>query len=324
MIFVLLLWPGVSLACEIPVFSYALQNWAPAPYEVYVFHSQPLSAAEQRAVDRLRNSSFVSGGQSNIRLNLIDLKVQPHMRSFYQDRLGAKPGRESRVVVFYPDRKLAWAGPLTPVNVERLVTSPSRAEIAAGIMGGDTAVWLLLDQGLEGLQSRLDAVAAELNKLEKLNDIRFSIVRVDRADPDEAIFIELLQNNRPAGSPMAFPVFGRGRVLPALSDAEPDKLKAIGDYITGDCSCEIKEQNPGYDLLMSADWIAYAATLPDPEQDEVPELARIVEFSMAPGQPEEQPAEAAEHIFLRGITAVGGLLAAALILATVVIIGRRS
>jgi hypothetical protein len=28
----------------------------------------------------------------------------------------------------------------------------------------------------------------------------------------------------------------------------------MAEFLTGPCSCEVKEMNPGYDLLLSADW----------------------------------------------------------------------
>ena len=61
-----------------------------------------------------------------------------------------------------------------------------------------------------------------------------------------------------AGSkgPMAFPVFGRGRVLYALVGAgiTVDTVRRAGAFIGGECSCTIKHGNPGTDLLLVADW----------------------------------------------------------------------
>jgi hypothetical protein len=56
--------------------------------------------------------------------------------------------------------------------------------------------------------------------------------------------------------PMVFPVFGRGRAMPALIGAGITK-ENIGDaarFLAGPCSCEVKRDNPGVDLLMTADW----------------------------------------------------------------------
>jgi hypothetical protein len=56
--------------------------------------------------------------------------------------------------------------------------------------------------------------------------------------------------------PLAFPVFGRGIVLYALvgKGISPETIKSASSFIVGPCSCQVKEQNPGFDLLLSHDW----------------------------------------------------------------------
>ena len=53
-----------------------------------------------------------------------------------------------------------------------------------------------------------------------------------------------------------FPIFGRGRVVPPATGEEiqPEAIREMAEFLTGPCSCEVKEMNPGYDLLLSADW----------------------------------------------------------------------
>ena len=59
-----------------------------------------------------------------------------------------------------------------------------------------------------------------------------------------------------ANEPMVFPVFGRGRVLEPLIGAGINKENVLehSGYLCGACSCEIKDQNPGIDLLIAANW----------------------------------------------------------------------
>jgi len=58
--------------------------------------------------------------------------------------------------------------------------------------------------------------------------------------------------------PMVFPVFGRGRALEPLigKGITLDNVWDYCAYITGACSCEVKKQNPGVDLLTALDWDA--------------------------------------------------------------------
>jgi len=84
--------------------------------------------------------------------------------------------------------------------------------------------------------------------------------------------------------PMAFPVFGRGRVLYALVGAgvNADNVRRVGTFIGGECSCTVKHGNPGTDLLLVADWS-------DVHLDDAPTAAA----SVAPRGPMAEPMEAA-------------------------------
>ena len=55
---------------------------------------------------------------------------------------------------------------------------------------------------------------------------------------------------------MAFPVIGRGRVLYALVGKGnfEDTIAMASRFVVGPCSCQVKDQNPGFDLLMNVDW----------------------------------------------------------------------
>ena len=82
--------------------------------------------------------------------------------------------------------------------------------------------------------------------------------------------------------PMAFPVFGRGRVLYALVGAgvNADNVRHALDFLVGGCSCTIKRENPGVDLLLTADWSVITPTTPE-------------ETAAAPTSPDEsRPADA--------------------------------
>jgi len=86
------------------------------------------------------------------------------------------------------------------------------------------------------------------------------VIRVRRDDPAEDLLVEMLLRTEPDlmsyDEPMAFPVFGRGRALYTLIGAgiNPDTIQEACLFLTGQCSCLVKEQNPGTDLLMTADW----------------------------------------------------------------------
>ena len=89
--------------------------------------------------------------------------------------------------------------------------------------------------------------------------IEFSVVTLDRADPLEAFLLRTLNYSEadlPENEPLAFPVFGRGRVLYGLVGAGimPETLATACKFMAGPCSCQVKNQNPGFDLLLAHDW----------------------------------------------------------------------
>lgn len=63
--------------------------------------------------------------------------------------------------------------------------------------------------------------------------------------------------------PMLFVVYGRGRALPPYigKGIVYSNLVEITDFITSACSCTVKDQNPGVDLLMAYDWQSASAAL---------------------------------------------------------------
>ena len=72
-----------------------------------------------------------------------------------------------------------------------------------------------------------------------------------------------LKDEEFADKAMVFCVFGRGRALPPFigKGINQDNLLNCVDFITGACSCTVKDQNPGMDLLIAKDWWTTAENL---------------------------------------------------------------
>ena len=64
--------------------------------------------------------------------------------------------------------------------------------------------------------------------------------------------------------------FAAGRAVPPAvgKEIQPEAIQEMAEFLTGPCSCEIKEQNPGFDLLLTANWSSLAGyqevLIPDP------------------------------------------------------------
>jgi len=277
-------------ACSTPVFQYALENWASEPYRVTIFHRGPLDEKSLSAVNVLRGS-----GAANVELQLADLAAKPPapLRALWAAHEHASlPLMLVRFPVTHKAVETLWSGPLTVEAAKTLVDSPARREIAKRILAGDAVVWVLLGGGDEAKDRAAERKLAA--RLETLSDIlraslapgvdqsgqeaaqaarvRFSVLKISPGDSAERMFAAMLvgcesdlKSREYASEPMAFPVFGRGRVLYALvgggiTDAN---IQRACETLIGPCTCELKDENPGMDLLLATDWDALV-TVSDP------------------------------------------------------------
>ncbi len=262
--------------CSIPVFRYALERWPAAPYEAILFHRGPLAAEHEAVLSGIRESS------ANVMVEKADLEGKPDaaVQEIWKAQGNpALPWLALRFPQSEPAMPSAWAGPPDAARVRALLDSPARREIAQRIILGESAVWLILECGdaaRDGAAAKL--LGAELAALEKtlklpeedagamplLSDvplrIAFSVLRLSRRDPAEKEFVAMLARSGGAlaegKGPVALPVFGRGRALWPL---EGERLSApeiaeAAEFLAGACSCQVKEMNPGLDLLFDAPW----------------------------------------------------------------------
>jgi len=96
--------------------------------------------------------------------------------------------------------------------------------------------------------------------------IGFEVVRMPAGDPREDVLRGMLLKVVPGllekrERPLAFPLFGRGRILAPLAGDEirHESITAIARYLCGPCACQVKAQNPGVDMLLDVDWEAKLA-----------------------------------------------------------------
>ena len=85
-----------------------------------------------------------------------------------------------------------------------------------------------------------------------------------------------------SGKPMVFPVFGRGRALWAYIGAgiTEENIAEAAQFLIGPCSCQIKRQNPGSDLLLTADWEGSLEGLIETKDVELPPLSGLEGFTV--------------------------------------------
>jgi hypothetical protein len=276
---------SVAHACSIPVFRYALERWPADGYTVLVYHKGPLAPADQRLADEL--ASFARTQPVNAQVLRVDLAGEPTrgQRDIWEAQHGATlPWIVVRAPRDQEPADRAWAGPLTARDVKRLYTSPARKEIVKRLTAGDSVVWAFVPGGERkpdaDALALLNTAVADLAKTLTLPDptdlsaggvappapvpplkLAFSTLTVPPGQ-DEDIFLGILRHSDPDSAkltgPTVYPVFGQGRSLAVLGGKGLNKetYQAAAEYLIGACSCQVKEQNPGHDLLVTADWDA--------------------------------------------------------------------
>lgn len=270
-------------ACSVPVFRYALERWTPAPCELLVLREGPLSTQARTLLDQALASN--TAVRLNLAIRELDCGPQtPPDLGALRARHGPGPVLALRFAAENGSATVAWAAPLSAAALDQLRDSPARARMAARLIQGDCGVWVLLESGqksaddaaftfltnrLARLQRTIQLPALNPDDLdpaaspaarERLQRLQFSALRVARSDPAEAVLVQMLLRSEDdlaeSDAPVAFPVFGRGRLLYALAGQgiNAETIDEACGFLTGPCSCVVKEENPGLDLLIAADW----------------------------------------------------------------------
>jgi len=322
------------LACSIPVFRYALENWQPDRYPVIVVSQGPLDAEQQALVQRLVSTAQDEKRPANMVVvpsDLSEVQLEETLAAEFPEQRVPVWVKESipklagdlsvpKVVALYPNvwDRAAWVAPLEDATVERLVTSPLRAEVLKRLVDGQSAVWVLIDgddkaandKAWETLETELKSLNTEI-ELPDRDDIvtddeyrpdveielrvEFSAVRLSQDDGQEAASRSMLLGTeddlRGFSEPIAIPIYGRGRTYFALvgEGITADNMRANGEFICGACSCQVKRDNPGMDLLLAENWDQHVKGSAMPEVV-LPDLVGIGGFETSTPELDESTA----------------------------------
>ena len=301
---------GSVLACKVPVFRYALERWNPDRFQVLVLANGQLPPDKLAVLTPLTAKSDAFR-RAEVKIIDVTQSKDPVARELWTKH---KNGSDPVVVTLYPltnsipPHQAAHTAPLNEQTISGLLTSPARVEIVRELSSGKSAVWVLVESGdaAKDEAARLalttqltkDAAWMQLPTAEELEvdakvlietkiklRIEFAVVSVRRDDPQEKFLVDCLLNSeedlREFNEPIAFPVFGRGRVLYAIvgKGIGPETIRTASTFVAGPCSCQVKNQNPGFDLLLDCDWDAAVGDVlisqPIPGVDTKPALLTI-------------------------------------------------
>ncbi len=279
-------------ACNIPVFRYALERWSSDALQLHlVVRNSQLSDADRDVIELLTRDD---GAPANLSATLWDLDSDVELPEFLaslQLRQSAEPWCLLRSSAGAEPPRVVWSSPLREITPELIRTSPARETLTKMLLQGDSAVWLVIrgddDEQANAIVKLLKTKLRQLEDETPLPDgiglpgselyseiplmVSFPILEVDARDPAERVFLEHLHAFLPghrtasgddeatADAPqptLVVPVFGRGRALVAMTadDVDAETVSDLTTFLSGACSCQVKRMNPGFDLLLTADW----------------------------------------------------------------------
>jgi hypothetical protein len=192
-------------------------------------------------------------------------------------------------VIITPWNATLFAGQLEAKQIAPLLQSPLRKRIGELLGAGHATLFLVVAapsaQRTKQAEEAVDRVIAQANAGEidvptqdpageppagdpngdakpgTAQRPRLARLTVDRKDAAEDWLLKPLLAVEEdikafADQPMVFPVYGRGRVLPPFvgKGITVENLTECVSFVAGACSCMVKDQNPGVDLLMTWDW----------------------------------------------------------------------
>ena len=248
-----------ACACTIPVFRFALDRWEADKFHLVL----PQGVAKEPAIQDLLRP-LRANGKANLDITTsTDIAQQDTVLRY--SRQSDKP---------------VWSGKLDAATLGAVLDSPARKKLVQQLLAGDSVIWVIADSGSPLDTVEVERIEKRLKFLEQVaslpiqdpNDpdsqlgpgpplkLKFTSLRLRRDDPAEFMLLRMLAGPKgefdPATTSFAGAVFGRGRVLGAwpLAILDDASLEDACMFLVGRCGCRLKNESPGWDILLNLDW----------------------------------------------------------------------
>lgn len=294
----LTVWSSAVQACNTPVYRYAMYNWQTAPYIVFYFYEGEIPEVDLAVHNTIEKLTEEWPPEANVQIEPIEVSDEKKMEMLpefvIEEWKSYEDGKTPTYVVFSPFRAHVYSGELDAESVQKLIESPARKKFGELLGEGNAAVMLLLTCPDEAENKKAEEALAELQEMAESDEIPveialppmglpgegdeasgedapdpnklgIAVLKVDRNDPAEEFFVRMLMSiendlHEYADQPMIFAGYGRGRAMePYIGKGiTAQNLVDVVAFLAGACSCMVKEQNPGADLLMKWNWEATA------------------------------------------------------------------
>lgn len=272
-------------ACDTPVYRYAMYNWAPANYVLFHFvRDAEVSGSDgvDRRIEEAVNAEMAAAsGNVNLEFVRLDLEsaiAHGELPPALVERLSETPQSVASIhALVAPHGQVLWLGGFDDEALVDVVDSPGRRELTRQLDAGAAGVLIVV----EGRSKEENAEAnAEVEQAVKMaaegqivpvgipgaedattaEPLDVGFVTISRDDPAERWLVSMLMSIESdlaaIEKPMVFAVYGRARAMEPWVGAgiRAEGLAEDIAYMSGACSCEVKDQSRGVDLLTAWDW----------------------------------------------------------------------
>ena len=241
---VVVLASGGILACDTPVYRYAMYRWEPAPYEIYYFHDAEIAPEVAELHQAIEDASRDEKQPANVILIPAHVKDDPELKRIPPDVRKLWSEQEDPQVPVYlfvsPHGTLLRQGDLDLPLLKKLLDSPVRQKVATQLEKGCAGVMVMLTgsdaeanrnakQVVQKLQKDIAEGEIELylpppmfgppgEEAPEAPTIEIGFCELQRDSKEEQWLVESLlsiesdlKDEEFASQPMIFCVFGRGQ-----------------------------------------------------------------------------------------------------------------
>ncbi|MEW6359145.1 MAG: hypothetical protein AB1696_22615 [Planctomycetota bacterium] len=252
---------AAASACDLPVHRYALERWDRDTCFIVCYADGKPTEAEaeiERILDRTPDDRFFA----NVSFKRVDVKEINKLHERSTARKLWEQHQKAKLPHFVATSPLGgvfYAGPLTRQDLDPMLSSPKRNEMAKQICEEEKIVFLFLRSGNAEADKAAAAVVKELSASEIASEI-LAVIELDRNDPKELWLVRQLmaveEDLAESKEPMVFPVIGRGHVLPPYvgDGISKENLEEAVMVLGGPCTCTVKAYLGGVDLLTNWNW----------------------------------------------------------------------
>jgi hypothetical protein len=263
-----------------------MERWEQDYYDALIIYDGRLTSEEEDIMKSIQGAIY-----HNVALNLSIQKIDIASEKRTVKQLLGKdiPEQLPALLLWYP-RQMGhappfWTGRLSRAVTQQVIQSPKQKEIGNHLLRGAPVVWVMIksgdskkdDEAVRILEHELQTARADilddpvfqphLGHITDKSDL-FPMTVISKSDiPGEqflqSMILHFYSGLEEIGEPVVIPVFGRGRALGVLAgdEIESQNIQDVIAFLLNPCSCLIKIANPGFDLLMRADWNTLLASL---------------------------------------------------------------